>query len=228
MLVYLLRHGDAEDLGAGGPRTDEERALTPEGTSKLKGACSLYRRAIRAPDRIVASPLVRAQQSARLLAQALGYEREIETDNLLVPSAPETERLAHELSAAAKGEQHDGGGHGAETSHGSHDEEFKEVDLGIYNITRYNPTTNTTLAIDFELYGTVLAEETTEFEHRFEASTARIREQVTMTLHAAESADLTDAGLGLIKRQILEKTNRALGRPFLKEVPFSKFNFVER
>jgi hypothetical protein len=49
-----------------------------------------------------------------------------------------------------------------------------------------------------------------------------------MTLHGAESADLTDAGLGLIKRRILEKTNRALGQPLLKEVLFSKFNFVER
>jgi len=30
------------------------------------------------------------------------------------------------------------------------------------------------------------------------------------------------------KRQILEKTNRALGQPLLKEVLFAKFNFVER
>jgi flagellar FliL protein len=149
--------------------------------------------------------------------------------SILVPSASETERLAHDLAAASKGEDHSAGtGHDAESSHGDHGEGVKEVDLGTYNITRYNPTTNTTLAIDFELYGTVLAEEAAEFSHRFEASTARIREQVTMTLHAAESTDLTDAGLGLIKRQILEKTNRALGRPFLKEVLFSKFNFVER
>ena len=105
---------------------------------------------------------------------------------------------------------------------------MREVELGTYNITRFNPATNTTLAIDFELYGTVLAEDVTDFEHHFENSKARIREQVTMTLHGAESTDLTDAGLGLIKRQILEKTNRALGEPLLKEVLFSKFNFVER
>ena len=49
-----------------------------------------------------------------------------------------------------------------------------------------------------------------------------------MTLHAAQAKDLSDAGLGLIKRQILEKTNRALGHPMLREVLFSKFNFVER
>jgi flagellar FliL protein len=78
------------------------------------------------------------------------------------------------------------------------------------------------------VYGTVLAEEAPEFEHRFEKSNARIREQITMTMHGTESADLTDAGLGLIKRQILEKTNRALGQPLIKEVLFSKFNFVER
>jgi flagellar basal body-associated protein FliL len=74
----------------------------------------------------------------------------------------------------------------------------------------------------------VLADDVTDFEHHFENSKARIREQVTMTLHGAESSSLTDAGLGLIKRQILEKTNRALGEPLVKEVLFSKFNFVER
>ena len=74
----------------------------------------------------------------------------------------------------------------------------------------------------------MLASDTTEFEHEFEHNKARIREQVTMTLHGAASADLTDAGLGLIKRRILEKTNRALGQPLLKEVLFSKFSFVER
>ena len=47
-------------------------------------------------------------------------------------------------------------------------------------------------------------------------------------MHSAEAADLTDAGLGLLKRQLLEKTNRALGEPLLKEELFSKFNFVER
>src|SRR4051794_14383803 len=86
----------------------------------------------------------------------------------------------------------------------------------------------TTLAIDFELFGIVLADDAAEFTHHFETSNARIKEQITLTMHSAESVDLTDAGLGLIKRQLLEKTNRALGEPMLKEVLFSKFNFVER
>lgn len=150
---------------------------------------------------------------------------EVVVASIFVPTAQETEKLAHELAAAAYGEA------AAEhTKHESHGDthNLREVELGSFNVTRFNPATNTTLAIDFELFGTVLADDVTDFEHHFENSKARIREQVTMTLHGAESSSLTDAGLGLIKRQILEKTNRALGEPLVKEVLFSKFNFVER
>jgi flagellar basal body-associated protein FliL len=153
---------------------------------------------------------------------------ELVVAKMITPTAQETERLAQDLVAASSGEHgasHEAGGEG-EASHAEGD--LREVELGTYNVTLFNPATNTTLAIDFELFGTVLAEDAPEFEHHFENSKARIREQVTMTLHGADSASLTDAGLGLIKRQILEKTNRALGEPLLKEVVFSKFNFVER
>jgi hypothetical protein len=153
---------------------------------------------------------------------------EIVVASMITPTAQETDKLAHELAAASHGEtadKHDK--HAEDEGHGdAHN--LREVELGSYNVTRFNPATNTTLAIDFELFGTVLADDVTNFEHHFENSKARIREQVTMTLHGAESSSLTDAGLGLIKRQILEKTNRALGEPLLKEVLFSKFNFVER
>ncbi len=154
---------------------------------------------------------------------------EVVVASMLAPTAQDTERLAKELAAASAGEVAEE--HDHDQDEGSHDDgkhALREVELGIYNVTRFNPATNTTLAIDFELYATVLASDVSHFQHQFENSKARIREQVTMTLHGAASADLTDAGLGLIKRQILEKTNRALGEPLLKEVLFSKFNFVER
>lgn len=152
---------------------------------------------------------------------------EIVGASMLMPTAQETARIAEELAAASAGEGAGADSHDSKP-HKSSKHALHEVELGSYNITRYNPTTNTTLAIDFELYGTVLASDLGRFQHQFENSKARIREQVTMTLHNAQSVDLTDAGLGLIKRQILEKTNRALGQPFLKEILFSKFNFVER
>lgn len=156
--------------------------------------------------------------------------------SMLTPSAEETEKLAKGLLAASSGkaegehgdEDKDGEHKGASEGGDDHGHELEEVKLGAYNVTRFNPGTNTTLAIDFEVYGTVLASEAVEFEHRYEKSKARIREQITLTMHATEAPDLTDAGLGLIKRQILEKTNRALGQPLIKEVLFSKFNFVER
>ena len=42
MLIYLLRHGIAED--ATGTQSDSERALTPEGRRKC-ARCSVQRRA---------------------------------------------------------------------------------------------------------------------------------------------------------------------------------------
>jgi flagellar FliL protein len=150
--------------------------------------------------------------------------------SMLAPSPQDTARLAQDLVAASHGQSAESHDEHAKDGgeHGENHQELHEVELGTYNITRFNPSTNTTLAIDFELYGTVLAADASTFEHHFESSNARIKEQITLTMHSAESKDLTDAGLGLIKRQILEKTNRALGEPLLKEVLFSKFNFVER
>jgi flagellar FliL protein len=149
--------------------------------------------------------------------------------SMFIPSAQDTERLAHQYAAAAEGGSAGDGAHEGESDGHEHsDDDTVEVELGSYNITHFNPASNSTLSIDFELYGSVLAADATEFEHLFEKSKIRVREQVIMTLHAAESKDLSDAGLGLIKRQILEKTNRALGHPMVREVLFSKFNFVER
>lgn len=154
--------------------------------------------------------------------------------SMFVPSAKDTANFARELAAASHGtsESAEGGHEHADGAHaadgGTHHHDLHEVELGAFNVTRFNPATSTTLAIDFEVYGAVLAADASEFQHRYEHSKARIREQITLTMHGASSADLTDAGLGLIKRQILEKTNRALGEPLIKEVLFSKFNFVER
>jgi hypothetical protein len=153
---------------------------------------------------------------------------EVVAASMLIPSAKETERLGRQFVAATQGGTAGEGSTETSEAAGNSEQEVREVELGLFNVTRYNPSTNTTLAIDFELYGSVLAADVPEFQRRFENSQARLREQIIMTLHAAEATNLTDAGLGLIKRQILEKTNRALGQPLIREVLFSKFNFVER
>jgi len=103
-----------------------------------------------------------------------------------------------------------------------------EVDLGDFSVTAYQRSSNTTLRIDFKLYGTVEEENRADFEQRRQANEHRFREQVIVTVRGSEVEDLTDAGLGLIKRRILERTNRAIGKPLLKNVIFSEFSFVEQ
>lgn len=104
----------------------------------------------------------------------------------------------------------------------------REIDLGEYSLSAFQPASNTTLLIDFHLYGTITAEEEHGFTEYFEVNKHRIRDQVITTIRSAELADLTDPGLGLIKRQILEKTNRALGKPLLQGIVFSDFLVVEQ
>jgi flagellar FliL protein len=103
-----------------------------------------------------------------------------------------------------------------------------EVDLGEFNVTAYQPASNTTLRIDFHLYGTVAAAEQKEFMTRLEENLHRFREQVIVTVRSSEITDLTDAGLGLVKRKIMDKTNRMLGKQLLQTIIFSDFSFIEQ
>jgi flagellar basal body-associated protein FliL len=130
--------------------------------------------------------------------------------------------------------------------------ERREVDLGKFSITSINPSSQTTLLIDFHLYGAVLAEseehveeEAAHGEHgkkkdegepednsRFgkllKKNKHRFRDQVIIVIRNAQMSDLSDPALGLIKRQILAKTNSLLGEPLLKEVIFSDFAVVQQ
>ena len=148
----------------------------------------------------------------------------------ILPSAEETEAISEKLVAAVTAKEP------AET--GSDDSEANEptgpltetleVSLGAFHVLTYQPESGASINIDFDLYGTVLAEEESEFYELFASNQRRIEEQVVITMRGADSSDLTDAGLGLIKRKILEKTNRALGKPLLHEAIFSKFSFLEQ
>jgi len=101
-----------------------------------------------------------------------------------------------------------------------------EVALGEFNVTAFQPVSNTTLRIDFELYATVDLEDEDEVLRQIEENKHRFREQVIVTLRSADISELTDPGLGLIKRKILERTNRMFGRSLLRGVVFSDFSFI--
>ena len=155
----------------------------------------------------------------------------------LIPGAEETRKAGEKLAHAEHDKEPVEAGHDAAATEGqgehgdaAHGEghETREVNLGSYHIVSFNPKTGTSLSIDFELFGAVLAEEEAEFSHLYTAHEKRISEQITIAVRGMEAADLTDPGLGLIKRIILEKTNRALGKPLVREAIISEFSFMER
>ncbi|MBD15492.1 MAG: hypothetical protein CMJ72_10045 [Planctomycetaceae bacterium] len=155
---------------------------------------------------------------------------EVAAASMIIPTAEETTEIAETLAEADTTQDPEAAG---ETAEESEDEsillsEMTEVELGMFHVLTYNPETGSRLNVDLELFGTVLADEESEFYPLFEANQRRIREQILITIRSAEVTDLSDAGLGLIKRKILEKTNRALGKPLLHEAIFSKFSFEER
>jgi flagellar basal body-associated protein FliL len=103
-----------------------------------------------------------------------------------------------------------------------------EVDLGTFTVTSFQPANNSTLRIDFHLYGLVRASDQKEFLTLLEENHNRFRDQVIITIRSAEIGDLSDPGLGLLKRKILEKTNRILRKSLLRSVIFSDFLFIEQ
>jgi len=150
--------------------------------------------------------------------------------SLLIPTSQETRAVAESLASS----ESSGEGEGS-TSESADSEvsmlanrKMREVSLGSYHVLTYNPETGSSMNVDFDLYGTVLADEESEFLQLYDTNQVRIREQVLVTIRGSEVSDLSDAGLGLIKRQILEKTNRTLGKPLLHQVIFSEFSFIER
>ena len=155
---------------------------------------------------------------------------EVVAASLLIPTPQETEELAKSLAAAKAGEEP------IETDDGTAiteaqtrtEEETVEVELGPFNVNHFNPDADKMISIDFELFAVVLAAEAEQFHTEFEKHRNRVRDQVNMTLRSADTKQLTDPGLGLIKRRILEKTNRSLGKPLVREILTTRFNFVER
>ncbi|MFJ3483701.1 phosphohistidine phosphatase SixA [Pseudomonas sp. NPDC090202] len=81
MKVWILRHGEAQNRA----RTDAERELTDHGREEvLSSAAQLLGKPLRW---IIASPYVRAQQTAELVRQALGFTDAVVTVPWLTPES---------------------------------------------------------------------------------------------------------------------------------------------
>jgi phosphohistidine phosphatase len=104
MNLYLLRHGVAAAKGDPAFETDSERPLTKKGAKKFRKAARGIERLGVSFDAILSSPLIRARQTADLLAEALGQESGVDEIPALAPdSSPE--QLLAELSSV-EGKEH--------------------------------------------------------------------------------------------------------------------------
>ncbi|WP_085578166.1 MULTISPECIES: phosphohistidine phosphatase SixA [unclassified Pseudomonas] len=91
MKLWVLRHGEAEPYGS---RADSERELTAHGRKEvLSSAARLMGQPLTA---IYASPYLRAQQTAQLVREALGFEPEIRTVDWLMPET-DPDKVAEQL-----------------------------------------------------------------------------------------------------------------------------------
>jgi phosphohistidine phosphatase len=81
--LILVRHAAAIDRGIGLP--DERRYLTPEGRGYFRKTARTMRKQGVAPDLILTSPLLRAVQTADILAERLKYAGELMATDELKP-----------------------------------------------------------------------------------------------------------------------------------------------
>ena len=89
MELYLLRHGIAADLGPPGSG-DAGRPLTKDGIAKMKAEARGLRQLGIVLDVLLSSPLVRARETAEIVAQELDIT--VQLTDLLAPGC-DTDRL---------------------------------------------------------------------------------------------------------------------------------------
>ncbi|MEQ8208580.1 MAG: hypothetical protein RH917_02010 [Lacipirellulaceae bacterium] len=156
---------------------------------------------------------------------------EIAAASILIPDAEATQAIAEELAEAKQEDLEaveDDEGETEVDDETSPLGDMVEVHLGAHHIRHTSAETGSSLNVNFDLWGTVLADEASEFDELYTTNQQRIAEQVTITVRGMEVTDFADPSLDLIKRKILEKTNRALGKPLLHDALIVDFSFVER
>jgi phosphohistidine phosphatase len=83
MKVYVVRHTDAEP--AANYAADAERPLTDKGRKQAKSVGLALGRIGAAPGVVLASPFLRARQTAEILTKAAGWDAPIEDSDSLLP-----------------------------------------------------------------------------------------------------------------------------------------------
>ena len=87
MDLYIVRHAIAVERGDPAYPWDDDRPLTPEGIHKFRLAARGLEKLEARIERILASPLLRARQTAEILRDAVQPHLEIEYTPHLKPDA---------------------------------------------------------------------------------------------------------------------------------------------
>jgi phosphohistidine phosphatase len=97
MKLLVMRHGPAEDFAHTG--RDVDRALTASGRERVRAVARALVEAGEAPFVVVSSPLVRALQTAEIVAAITGLERRVaEEDKAKRSGASGTVEIRREMS----------------------------------------------------------------------------------------------------------------------------------
>ena len=91
LTLYILRHAEAEPEA----RTDAERPLTSKGRDQAKAVGRFCCERELYPALILTSPLVRAQQTAKLVSKELGEKAKLETAEFLSAGMNPERAFAH-------------------------------------------------------------------------------------------------------------------------------------
>ncbi len=83
--LYLMRHGIAADLGEAGVIKDADRPLTQEGRVRMKLAAEGLRELGLKFNLILTSPLLRARQTAEVVAEVLELQHKVKIIESLAP-----------------------------------------------------------------------------------------------------------------------------------------------
>jgi len=84
MELFIIRHGIAADSAP----SDRERPLTPQGKQQMRRLAVWLAERGSVPQKVISSPLLRAQQTAEILCDETGLERDaLLIDNVMSPGA---------------------------------------------------------------------------------------------------------------------------------------------
>jgi phosphohistidine phosphatase len=104
MELYFLRHGKAVEPGSSGAGDDFGRQLTEQGIDEMEAEAEAFERLGLKPDVILTSPLVRAKETAEIVAKRLGLKKRLIVAEPL-SSGCDLERLRNLLSQHSSAEK---------------------------------------------------------------------------------------------------------------------------